>query len=274
MYAASVTVRSTSAAGSDIKAAALSTGKNDVTTSVTTNDGAEIFYKDWGRAGQPIVFHHGWPLSADDWDAQMMFFLSKAIASSRMTGAAMAARPRPATATRWTLCRRCRGARRALDLRTPSMSATRPAAARSRAMSRRHGQGRVAKAVLISAVPPLMVKTDGTRAACRWRCSTASAAARRQPGAVLHRRPAGPFYGFNRPGAKAQQGSSDNWWRQGMMGGAKAHYECIKAFSETDFTEDLKAIDVPALVHAWRRRPDRARRCFRPLPAKLLRAAR
>ena len=133
-------------------------------------------------------------------------------------------------------------------------------------MSRRHGepQGRVAKAVLMSAVPPIMVKSDknpgglpievfdGFRAAL--------AANRAQFYIDL---PAGPFYGYNRPGAKVDQGVIDNWWRQGMMGGAKAHYDCIKAFSETDFTEDLKKIDSPGARHARRRRPDRALRRFR-----------
>ena len=153
----------------------------------------------------------------------------------------------------------------------PSTSAIRPAAARSRATWRGTAPGRVAKAVLIGAVPPVMVKSARTPAACRSRSSTASAPALAANRAQFYIDvPTGPFYGFNRPGAKVSQGVIDNWWRQGMMGGAKAHYDCIKAFSETDFTEDLKKIDVPVAGHARRRRSDRA---YRRLRAAVGRAA-
>ena len=205
---------------------------------ITTKDGTQIFYKDWGT-GQPIVFHHGWPLSSDDWDAQMLFFLAqgyRVIAHDRRghgrssqtdTGNEMD-----------TYAADVLKLAAVLDLRN--------------AIHVGHstgGGGRVAKAVLIGAVPPIMLKTaanpgglpievfDGFR--------SAQAANRAQ---FFRDVPAGPFYGFNRPGAEVSQGVIDNWWRQGMMGGTKAHYDCIKAFSETDFTEDLKAIDVPVLV--------------------------
>jgi len=216
---------------------------------VETQDGTHIFYKDWGQ-GKPIVFHHGWPLSADDWDTQMLFFVQRGYRvigidrrghgrSSQTSGghdmdhyAADAA----AVVTHLAL-------RDAVHIghSTGGGEVTRYVA--------RHGKGRVARAVLMSAVPPIMVKTannpdglpidvfDGLRA---------SLAANR---AQFYRDVAsGPFYGFNRPGAKPLEGVITNWWRQGMMGAANAHYEGIKAFSETDFTEDLKAIDVPTLV--------------------------
>ena len=136
-------------------------------------------------------------------------------------------------------------------------------------MWRRHGTGRVAKAVLVSAVPPIMVKSDSNPGGTPIEVFDGLRAALAANRAQFYRDvPSGPFYGFNRPGAKSLDGVIDNWWRQGMMGGAKAHYDCIKAFSETDFTDDLKAIDVPTLVHARRRRPDRAvcgrRPCCRP----------
>jgi len=216
---------------------------------VETQDGTHIFYKDWGQ-GKPIVFHHGWPLSADDWDTQMLFFVQRGYrvigidrrghgrSSQTSDGHDMDhyAADAAAVVTHLAL-------RDAVHIghSTGGGEVTRYVA--------RHGKGRVAKAVLMSAVPPIMVKTannpdglpidvfDGLRA---------SLAANR---AQFYRDVAsGPFYGFNRPGAKPLEGVITNWWRQGMMGAANAHYEGIKAFSETDFTEDLKAIDVPTLV--------------------------
>lgn len=220
---------------------------------VTTKDGVQIFYKDWGpKDAQPIVFHHGWPLSADDWDNQMLFFLAK--------GFRVVAHDR-------------RGHGRSsqvseghdMDHYAADASAVAEHLDLQRAIHVGHStgggqvaryvaqfgqpQGRVAKAVLISAVPPLMVKTpanpggtpmevfDGFRAAL--------AANRAQFYIDV---PTGPFYGYNRAGAKPVQGTIQNWWRQGMMGSAQAHYEGIKAFSETDQTADLKAITVPTLV--------------------------
>jgi non-heme chloroperoxidase len=218
---------------------------------VTTRDGAQIYFKDWGpREGQPLVFHHGWPLSADDWDAQMLYFVGKGyrvIAHDRRghgrssqvsDGHDMDHYAADADAVFEHL-----GLRNTIHIghSTGGGEATRYVA--------RHGEGRVAKLVLISAVPPLMLKTpanpgglpidvfDGLRqqlAANRAQFYLDFAS--------------GPFYGYNRPGATVSQGVIQNWWRQSMMGGAKAQLDGIKAFSETDFTEDLKVIDVPTLV--------------------------
>ena len=218
---------------------------------ITTRDGTEIFYKDWGRRdAQPIMFHHGWPLSADDWDNQMLFFLGegyRVIAHDRRghgrsmqtdTGNEMdtyAADVAELVAQ--------------LDLRDVVHIGHSTGGGEVVRYAARAEPGRVAKAVIIGAVPPVMVRKesnpggiplevfDGFRATL--------AANRAQFYTDL---PAGAFYGFNRDGATVSQGLIDNWWRQGMMGGAKAHYDCIKAFSETDFTEDLKAIEVPVLV--------------------------
>ena len=218
---------------------------------VTTKDGVEIFYKDWGpKTAQPIVFHHGWPLSADDWDAQMMFFLGQGFRvvahdrrghgrSSQVDGghdmdhyAADAA----AVAEH-------------LDLRNAVHVGHSTGGGEATRYVARHGKGRTAALVIIAAVPPLMLKTasnpgglplevfDGFR--------NGLAANRAQNYLDI---PNGPFYGFNRPGVKTIPGLVQNWWRQGMMGSIKAHYDGVKAFSETDFTEDLKSIDVPALV--------------------------
>ena len=218
-------------------------------SNVTTKDGVEIFYKDWG-SGQPIMFHHGWPLSADDWDAQMLFFLDKGyrvIAHDRRghgrssqtgEGHDMDHYADDAAAVVETL-----------DLHDAIHVGHSTGGGQVVRYLARHGESRVAKAVLISAVPPLMVKTeanplglpkdvfDGLQAQL--------AASRAQ---FYYDLPAGPFYGFNRPGAKASDAVIWNWWRQGMMGGAKAHYDGIVAFSQTDFTEDLKKITVPVLV--------------------------
>jgi non-heme chloroperoxidase len=216
---------------------------------ITTTDGVEIFYKDWGK-GQPIVFSHGWPLSADDWDAQMLFFVShgyRVIAHDR------------------------RGHGRStqvgdghdmdhyaddlaaltdhLDLKNAIHVGHSTGGGEVVHYIARHGESRVAKAAILSAVPPLMVKTaadpgglprdvfDGLQAQLAANRST-----------FYRDLAAGPFYGFNRPGAKSSEAIIQNWWRQGMMGGAKAHYDGVVAFSQTDFTEDLKKITVPVLV--------------------------
>jgi non-heme chloroperoxidase len=218
---------------------------------VTTKDGVQIFYKDWGpKDAQPIVFHHGWPLSADDWDNQMLFFLGKGyrvIAHDRRghgrssqvsDGHDMDHYAADAAAVV-----------QHLDLHNAIHVGHSTGGGEATHYVARHGKGRVAKLVLIGAVPPIMVKTpanpgglpievfDGLRAAL--------AANRSQFYIDLA---SGPFYGFNRPGAQVSQAIVQNWWRQGMAGGAKAHYDGIKAFSETDFTEDLKSIEVPTLV--------------------------
>ncbi|MEP0321823.1 alpha/beta fold hydrolase [Bauldia litoralis] len=215
----------------------------------TTRDGTEIFYKDWGT-GQPIVFHHGWPLSADDWDAQMLFFLNKGfrVVAHDRRGHGRSAQT-DAGNEMDTYAADVAELAAHLDLRDAVHIGHSTGGGEVARYVAQHGKGRVAKAVLISAVPPVMVKTaanpgglpievfDGLR--------TALVANRAQFYLDL---PTGPFFGFNRPGAKVSEGAIRNWWRQGMMGGAKAHYDCIAAFSETDFTQDLKAIDVPTLI--------------------------
>ncbi len=218
---------------------------------ITTPDGTRIFYKDWGpKDAKPIVFHHGWPLSADDWDNQMLFFLSqgyRVIAHDRRghgrsdqtdTGNEMD-----------TYAADVAELVRILDLKNAVHIGHSTGGGEVARYVAGAEPGRVAKAVLLSAVPPIMLKTeanpeglplevfDGFRAAL--------AANRAQFYIDV---PAGPFYGFNRKDAKVSQGLIDNWWHQGMAGGAKAQYDCIAVFSETDFTEDLKAISVPVLV--------------------------
>jgi len=218
-------------------------------STITTKDGTQIYYKDWG-SGQPIVFHHGWPLSADDWDAQMMFFLSQGYRVIAHDRRGHGRSTQTATGNEMdTYAADVAQLAAHLDLRNAIHVGHSTGGGEVARYVARYGAGRVAKAVLIGAVPPIMVKSaknpgglpievfDGFRAAL--------VANRAQ---FFRDVPAGPFYGFNRAGAKVSQGVIDNWWRQGMMGGAKAHYDCIKAFSETDFTEDLKSINVPVLI--------------------------
>ena len=220
---------------------------------VTTSDGVGIFYKDWGpKDAQPIMFHHGWPLSADDWDTQMLFFLQhgyRVIAHDRR-GHGRSAQVSDGhdmdhyAADAFAVAE-------ALDLRNAVNIGHSTGGGEVARYVAQYGQpaGRVAKAVLVSSVPPLMVKTEsnpeGTPIEVFDGLRQALAANRAQFYIDL---PSGPFYGFNRDGATISQGVINNWWRQGMMGSAKAHYEGIKAFSETDQVEDLKAITVPTLV--------------------------
>ncbi|MFS0795052.1 alpha/beta fold hydrolase [Microbacterium sp. 1P10AE] len=220
---------------------------------VTTEDGAEIYYKDWGpRDAQPIMFHHGWPLSSDDWDAQMLFFLNngfRVIASDRRghgrssqisTGHDMDHYASDANAVV-----------EHLDLWNAVHIGHSTGGGQVARYVAQYGepQGRVAKAVLVSSVPPLMVQTDdnpeGTPISVFDGFRSALAANRAEFYQVVA---AGPFYGFNREGAKVSEPVIANWWRQGMTGSAQAHYLGIAAFSETDQTEDLKAISVPVLV--------------------------
>ena len=218
-------------------------------STITTKDGTQIYYKDWGE-GQPIVFSHGWPLSADDWDTQMMFFLNhgyRVIAHDRrghgrssQTGdghdmdhyaddlAALTAH---------------------LDLKNAIHVGHSTGGGEVTRYIARHGESRVAKAVLISAVPPLMVKTATNLGGLPKEVFDGLQAQVANNRAQFYLDfPTGPFYGYNRPGAKASDGVIQNWRRQGMMGGAKAHYDGIVAFSQTDFTEDLKKFSVPTLV--------------------------
>ncbi|CAN7257101.1 alpha/beta fold hydrolase [Rhizobium sp. LjRoot258] len=218
---------------------------------IKTTDGSEIFYKDWGPLdAQPVVFHHGWPLSADDWDAQMMFFLDRGyrvIAHDR--------RGHGRSSQTWqgnemdTYAADVAALTDALDLKNAIHVGHSTGGGEVAHYVARAKPGRVAKAVLIGAVPPIMVKSDKNPGGLPLEVFDGFRAA-----LVANRAqffldvPTGPFYGFNRTGAKVSQGVIENWWRQGMMGAAKAHYDCIKAFSETDFTEDLQRITVPTLV--------------------------
>ncbi|KQV70355.1 hypothetical protein ASC90_09600 [Rhizobium sp. Root1220] len=231
-----------------------STGENTMSSGfIKTKDGTEIFFKDWGpRDAQPIHFHHGWPLSADDWDNQMLFFLAngyRVIAHDRRghgrstqvsIGNDMDHYAADASAVV-----------EHLDLRNAIHIGHSTGGGEVARYVARYGQpqGRVAKAILVSSVPPLMLKTtanpEGTSVAVFDGLRKALADNRAQFYIDL---PTGPFYGFNRPDAKISQGIINNWWRQGMIGGALAHYEGIKAFSETDQTDDLKAFKVPTLV--------------------------
>jgi len=218
---------------------------------VTTADGTEIFYKDWGpKDATPIVFHHGWPLSADDWDAQMMFFLGKGyrvIAHDRR-GHGRSSQTDGGNEMD-TYAADVAALTDHLDLKGAIHVGHSTGGGEVIHYVARAKPGRVAKAVLIGAVPPVMVKKDSNPGGLPlevfdgFREQTAYNRAQ-----FFVDVPAGPFYGFNRPGAAIKQGVIDNWWRQGMMGSVKAHVECVKAFSETDFTEDLKSVDVPVLL--------------------------
>jgi len=222
-----------------------------MTQFATTADGTQIFYKDWGsKDAQPIMFHHGWPLSSDDWDTQMLFFLSKGfrvVAHDRHGRSAQVnfGHDMDHYATDAAAVVEHLYLRNAIHIghSTGGGEVARYVA--------QHGQpqGRVAKAVLVSAVPPLMLKTDANPGGLPMEVFDGIRAGVAANRAQLFRDfPSGPFYGFNRPGATVLQGVIDNWYRQGMTGSALAHYEGIKAFSETDQTEDLKAITVPTLV--------------------------
>lgn len=224
-----------------------------MTNIVVTKDGVEIFFKDWGpKDAQPIVFHHGWPLSSDDWDTQMLYFLAngfRVVASDRRGHGRSAQVSDGHDMDHYAAD--VSAVVEYLDLKNAVHIGHSTGGGQVARYVAKFGlpQGRVAKAVLVASVPPIMLKTeaypgglpievfDGFRAAL--------AANRAQFYIDVA---AGPFYGFNRTGAKVSQGVIDNWWRQGMMGSAKAHYEGIKAFSETDQTEDLKAMTIPTLV--------------------------
>ena len=220
---------------------------------VTTKDGVQIFYKDWGpKDARPIVFHHGWPLSSDDWDNQILFFLQhgfRVVAHDRRghgrstqvgDGHDMDHYAADASAVF-----------EHLDLRNAVHIGHSTGGGEVARYVARFGQpqGRAAKAVLVSAVPPLMVKTAGNPGGTPIEVFDGFRKALADNRSQFYLDVAsGPFYGFNRPNAKVSQGVIQNWWRQGMTGGAKAHYDGIKAFSETDQTDDLKAITVPTLV--------------------------
>jgi non-heme chloroperoxidase len=222
-------------------------------STTTTSDGTTIYYKDWG-SGQPMVFSHGWPLSSDDWDAQMQFFGEhgfRCIAHDR--------RGHGRSAQTWhgndmdTYADDLMALVEALDLKNAIHVGLSTGGGEVARYIGRHGagraKGRVAMAVLLDAVPPLMVKTAANPGGLPIEVFDGLRAAHRRDRALFWLDTAsGPFYGFNRAGAKVSEGLIRNWWRQGMMSGVKASYECIKAFSETDFTEDLKKFDVPTLI--------------------------
>jgi non-heme chloroperoxidase len=216
---------------------------------VTMADGAQIFFKDWG-SGQPIVFHHGWPLSADDWDAQMLFFVSKGfrvIAHDRR-GHGRSSQTDHGNEMD-TYAADMAALAESLDLKDAVHVGHSTGGGEVARYVARHGKTRVAKAALLGAIPPVMVKSDKNPGGLPLEVFDGFRKALADNRAQFYLDVAsGPFYGFNRPGATVSEGSIRNWWRQGMMGGAKAHYDCIKAFSETDFTEDLKAIDAPVLL--------------------------
>ncbi|MFC0220502.1 alpha/beta fold hydrolase [Pseudochelatococcus lubricantis] len=220
-------------------------------STITTSDGTTLFYKDWGpKDAQPIMFHHGWPLSSDDWDNQMLFFLShgyRVIAHDRrghgrsdQTDAGNDMDTYAADVAVIT---------RALDLHDAIHIGHSTGGGEVTRYAARAERGRVAKAVLIAAIPPVMVKSDANPDGVPLEVFDGFRSALAANRAQFYRDvPSGPFYGFNREGANVSQGLIDNWWRQGMAGGAKAHYDCIAVFSETDFTEDLKALNVPVLI--------------------------
>lgn len=220
---------------------------------VTTKDNIEIFYKDWGpKDARPIMFHHGWPLSSDDWDAQMLFFLQQGfrVVAHDRRGHGRSGQVSEGhdmdhyAADAFAVVE-------ALDLRNVVHIGHSTGGGEVARYVAKHGQpsGRAAKAVLVSAVPPLMLRTEANPEGLPIEVFDGFRAALATNRAQFFRDvPTGPFYGFNREGISPQEGVIQNWWRQGMMGSAKAHYEGIKAFSETDQTEDLKNITIPTLV--------------------------
>jgi non-heme chloroperoxidase len=217
-------------------------------STITVRDGTQIFYKDWGT-GQPLFFHHGWPLSADDWDAQMMFFLSygyRVIAHDRRGHGRSSQTVKGNDMD--TYAADVAELAEALDLKNSIHIGHSTGGGEVIRYVAKHGEGRVAKAVIISAIPPMLLKSDknpdGLPMAVFDGLRDGTANHRSQ----FYQDITIPFYGYNRPGAKISQGIQDNWWRQGMMGGIKAQYDCIKVLSETEFFEDLKMIDVPVLV--------------------------
>lgn len=215
----------------------------------TTRDGTQIFYKDWG-SGQPIVFHHGWPLSADDWDTQMMFFLEqgfRVIAHDRRGHGRSTQTDQGNDMD--TYADDLFELISSLGLEQAIHVGHSTGGGEVVRFLARHGTARAAKAAILGAIPPVMLQSEKNPGGTPIEVFDGYRAALAANRAQLYRDVAsGPFYGFNRPGAAILEGVIDNWWRQGMMGGIKAHYDCIAVFSETDFTEDLKKIDIPLLI--------------------------
>jgi non-heme chloroperoxidase len=217
-------------------------------STITTKDGTQIYYKDWGK-GQPIVFSHGWPLTADDWDGQMLYFLQKGyrvIAHDR--------RGHGRSSQTWTgnemdtYADDLAALAEALDLRAAIHVGHSTGGGEVARYLGRHGSKRVAAAVLIGAVPPIMLKTEANPGGLPIDVFDGIRAGVANNRAEFYRDITLPFYGYNRPNAKISEGIRQHWWTQGMMGSIKSQYDCVKAFSETDFTDDLKKIDVPTLV--------------------------
>jgi non-heme chloroperoxidase len=217
-------------------------------STITTKDGVQIFYKDWGK-GQPIVFSHGWPLTADDWDAQMLFFVQRGyrvIAHDR--------RGHGRSTQTWDgndmdhYADDLAALTEALNLRNAIHVGHSTGGGEVAHYIGRHGSKRVAAAVLIGAVPPVMVKSESNPGGLPIEVFDGIRAGVAGNRAEFYREITLPFYGYNRPGAKVSEGIRQHWWLQGMTGSIKAHYDCVKAFSETDFTEDLKKITVPTLI--------------------------
>jgi non-heme chloroperoxidase len=218
---------------------------------ITTKDGTEIFYKDWGsKDAQPIVFHHGWPLSADDWDKQMMFFLLEGFRVVAHDRRGHGRSTQTDTGNEMdTYAADVLELARALDLRGAVHVGHSTGGGEVIRYVARAEPGRVAAAVIIAAIPPVMVRKESNPGGLPVEVFDGYRSAIATDRTQLYLDiPSGPFYGFNRPGVVPSKALIRNWWRQGMMGGILAHYECVKAFSETDFTEDLKQIDVPVLV--------------------------
>jgi non-heme chloroperoxidase len=217
-------------------------------STITVKDGTEIFYKDWGT-GQPIVFHHGWPLSGDDWDGQMMFFLEQGYRVIAHDRRGHGRSTQTATGNEMeTYAADVDALVTALDLKDAIHVGHSTGGGEVIRYVAKYGKGRVAKAVLISAVTPIMVQTDANPEGIPLSVFDGIREGTATNRVQYFQDFTTPFYGYNREGAKISQGVKDNWWRQGMMGGIKAHYDCIKAFSETDFTEDLKSVDIPVLI--------------------------
>jgi len=239
------------AARGDTPAPARPTAGDRPEDTVTTKDGVRIFFKDWGpKTAQPIVFHHGWPLSPDDWDAQMLFFLGKGyrvVAHDRRGHGRSSQVGNGHDMDHYAAD--VAAVVEHLDLKNAVHVGHSTGGGEVARCVARYGNGRVAKVVLVGAVPPLMLKTPANPGGLPvevfdgYREQVATNRAQ-----FFFDVPSGPFFGYNRPGAKPSPGVIQNWWRQGMTGSAKAHYDGVKAFSETDFTDDLKAIDVPTLV--------------------------
>ena len=215
---------------------------------ITTKDGTQIYYKDWGT-GQPIVFSHGWPLTGDDWDGQMLYFgqLGYRVIAHDRRGHGRSTQTSDGNDMD-TYADDLAQLFDHLDIHNAVMVGHSTGGGEVVRYLARHGSKRVSKAAIISAVPPLMLKTEknpgGLPMSAFDELRVALAANRPQ----FYKEITMPFYGYNRAGAKISEGIREHWWLQGMMGGMKAHYDCIKAFSETDFTEDLKKIDIPVLV--------------------------